>query len=255
MSGEWVLAINWGCNWFSLWSAARRLRLPPSRRLLPVALLGAAAGMAAWLPGMDFLGRWPALLALPVLMGWGAYPRLSVPMGLRLGGYTLLTGLLLSGVCALAWRQGVEALAAIPLGGAVIAFFSVALKAPPGTNARCAQVEIALRGTTLRLCAMLDTGNLLTDPVSGLPVIVCSRRALLPLIPFAAFALEEEGALPQGFRLLSVRTCAGRGMMLCFRPDGLRLERDGAWQPCQAMVGIAPAPYDGMQALVPAALL
>ncbi|MBQ8536993.1 MAG: sigma-E processing peptidase SpoIIGA, partial [Clostridia bacterium] len=226
------------------WGAARLTGQCPGLRLMAAAALGAIAALAGF-------GGWPGLLLLPFCMVWIAWPGLSPPRIVRVGAAVLLSGALLSGLCTLLWQHGVHPLWALAAGSGLMALSGLTFKAP--APSRCSRVEIQFRGSTLRLSAMVDTGNLLSDPVTGLPVIVCSRQALLPLLPFTALTMEEE--TPAGFRLLSIRTCAGRGLMLLFRPEEMRLERKGVWQPCQALIGVAPAPYDGMQALVPAALI
>lgn len=239
MQGEVLAMIHWGGNVLSLWGAARLAGLRPGLRLLSAAALGALAALTG-------LSGWLGLLLLPLLMVWLAWPGLSPPRLLRAAFFVLAAGALLSGLCGLLWQQGVHPLWALGGGACLMGFSALTLRLrAPGP---CRQLEIRYRGGILRLSAMVDTGNLLTDPVTGLPVIVCSRRALLPLLPFGA------EPLPPGFRLLSVRTCAGQGLMPLFRPEEMRLDVRGAWLPCQALIGIAPAPYDGMQALVPALL-
>lgn len=197
------------------------------------------------------------ILALPPGMCRAAWPRLRPGLWLLACAHTLGAGLLLSGSGELLCQQGLSPLPAIAVSAGVLAAGLFFRKAPPPADTRCARVEITLSGMRLTLPAMVDTGNLLTDPVTGLPVIVCSRQALHPAVclppgggePFPDFHL------PPGFRLLPVRTCAGRGLMVCVRPQALYLEGPKGWQPCHALVGIAPAPYEGRQALVPASLL
>lgn len=95
----------------------------------------------------------------------------------------------------------------------------------------------------------MDSGNLLRDGITGLPVVVCSQQALSPLLP-----RMYPGMLPEGFRYLSVRTAAGGALMPCFRPEGVRLLGNGGWIPVEAVVGLTVDGYSGFQALVPAAL-
>jgi len=249
MWGEAALAIHWGGSWLALWAAGRRLHLPGGRRLIFISLFAAAAGLGAgFLPPW---ARWGMLLLLPLLMCRAAWPRLRSGAWLTAWAWTLGAGLLLSGGGELLFQQGVPApLALLGAAGALILGL-ILVKAPPPPDSRCTRVEITLAGMRLTLPAMVDTGNLLTDPVTGLPVIVCSRQALST----AVWLPEGIDTLPPGFRLLPVRTCAGRGLMVCTRPQALCLEGPEGWRCCQALVGIAPAPYKGMQALVPACLL
>lgn len=45
------------------------------------------------------------------------------------------------------------------------------------------EIEIELEGQTLKLKAMLDTGNLLKDPISGMPVVVVEKQQLYSILP------------------------------------------------------------------------
>jgi len=114
---------------------------------------------------------------------------------------------------------------------------------------RCATVEILHGERCLRLTALVDSGNLLRDPVTGLPVIVVSRMAASKLI-----TLPPPGEITPGMRLISVRTVAGTSLMAVFHPRRVRLHLPDGWQTVSAMIGLSPAGYDGFQALVPSGL-
>lgn len=45
------------------------------------------------------------------------------------------------------------------------------------------RVEVRWRGRSVCLSALVDSGNLLRDGITGLPVVVCSQQALSPLLP------------------------------------------------------------------------
>lgn len=112
------------------------------------------------------------------------------------------------------------------------------------------RVEIRWHDRSVCLNALMDTGNLLWDPVTGLPVVVCSRQAMGALLP-----KTFPGALPEGFRLLSVRTAAGGTLMPCFRPESVRLLSAHGWVDTAAIIGLSTSGYSGFQALIPAAML
>lgn len=124
----------------------------------------------------------------------------------------------------------------------------------PTTQEQVRQVELVANHQSVILPAMLDSGNLLRDPLTSLPVMVISLRAARALFPEhpGLGNLEE---LPMGFRLLSVRTAAGRGLWPIFRPDGCRLYLDGKVREAKVMVAVAGPAYEGVQALVPSAAL
>lgn len=90
-------------------------------------------------------------------------------------------------------------------------------------------VEIALNGRRAAVTALEDTGNELTDPISGDAVLVVSAEALAPLFDDPGFltAADPLSALEAGgtrFRLLPCATAAAeRALLLCFRPDEIRV--------------------------------
>ena len=80
--------------------------------------------------------------------------------------------------------------------------------------------------------ALLDTGNSLFDPVSGMEVMVVSAHALSPvfadypgLAACPAVELVERAArfpeLAGRFRLIPYSAVGGAGLLAAFRPDAL----------------------------------
>lgn len=103
-------------------------------------------------------------------------------------------------------------------------------------------------GKHIRITALVDSGNLLCDPISGDPVVVLSRKTMTRLLPDAA-------AAPPGTRLLRVRTVSGGALMTILRPDAISLLFRGKEIPIRALLGAAPEEYTGAQALLPSSLL
>ena len=121
--------------------------------------------------------------------------------------------------------------------------------APRPSPICCATVELMHQGHIVTLTALVDTGNLLRDPLTGLPVIVVSRQAARKLT-----SLPAPGQLLPGMRLISVRTAAGSALMAIFRPQRVRVLSGQTWREVRAMVGLSPDGYEGAQALLPACL-
>lgn len=102
---------------------------------------------------------------------------------------------------------------------------------------RFVQVEAGLFGTTISLRALLDSGNLLQDPLSGRSVIVADRCALQGAIPQRLFeantqekltALLSDHELARRIRLIPIHTAAGEGLLPAVIPDFLTVsERRG----------------------------
>lgn len=100
---------------------------------------------------------------------------------------------------------------------------------------------ISANGETVRFTALIDTGNRLHEPFSGLPVIIAEAEIL-------------NGVLPEnGYRNVAYGGLGGNGIMKCFKPDfiwiisGSKMRRaPDAW------IALSPVPLPGIsQALAP----
>lgn len=87
------------------------------------------------------------------------------------------------------------------------------------------QVTLYAEGTAISFPALIDTGNRLTEPLTGLPVMIVSRGAV------------GDTAFPRG-NPVAFSSMGGRGMLDAFEPDSMTI--DGA--PCS---DILVAVYDG----------
>ncbi|MBS7223934.1 MAG: sigma-E processing peptidase SpoIIGA [Clostridiaceae bacterium] len=116
-------------------------------------------------------------------------------------------------------------------------------------KACCVHLDFA--GHSADFSLLVDTGNDLSDPVSGRPALVLDRRAaarVLPVeaaLPLAALRADNASAvlaaLPGTYRtqfqLLPYRAIGKEGgLLLAFRPE--RAERDG--KPWQGLAAISP---------------
>lgn len=148
-------------------------------------------------------------------------------------------------------------LAPAPAGWAAIALSLAAcllIKLIPNVLMNVRQVELRVEENAVILPAMLDSGNLLRDPVTGRPVLVIPVRAARTLFP----DLEDPSCLkelPLGFRLLNVRTAAGSSLLPMFRPDMCKIYLNGSACRADLLVAVAGPEYSGVQALVPVAAL
>ena len=105
-------------------------------------------------------------------------------------------------------------------------------------------------GKTVSFPVLLDTGNCLTDPVTGARVLVAAPEALAPLLPERAelFTLSDPvelaarlGALPETrgrARLLACATVGGPGLLAALRPDTAQV--DGKPRP-GLLAAVSPA--------------
>ena len=115
-------------------------------------------------------------------------------------------------------------------------------------------------GRSVCFSALHDTGNSLSDPLSGARVMAVSPRALAPLFGEEAallrerdpvLLLEKSGHSPvwKGrLRLLPFSALGGGGLLPVFRPDALRLDGE---ERRDLLVAIAPeAAGEGFEGIV-----
>lgn len=219
-------------------------RLHPARLMLLAALASLACTLCATLP-WDWLRL--ALLPMPLLLPTPAWPGTPRALRRRLPAASLLLSLAMAGFVRLMHSLSLPTSLALLAACCLTPLLSGGVPRPAPVC--CATVELMHQGHTVVLTALVDTGNLLRDPLTGLPVIVVSRRAARKLTP-----LPAQGQLLPGMRLISVRTAAGSALMAIFRPQRVRVLSGQTWREVRAMVGLSPDGYDGAQALLPACL-
>lgn len=228
------------------------LSAPAPVRLASAAALGGLSCLLRLVLPVPFLSPC-ALLSLPLGV-WLCYGQHGFPACLRCGVTTLGAGLLTGGTVSMLLERRTPPLSALAAAMAASLLIFMLVTLLPTALVEIRQIELSLHNRSVLLPAMLDSGNLLRDPVSGLPVVVAPWRALAVLLP-GAQGLDGLSELPQGFRLLGVHTAAGSGLMPLFRPDGCRLYLNGRAVDASVLVAVAGSEYGGVQALVPLAAL
>ena len=79
-------------------------------------------------------------------------------------------------------------------------------------------VSFVYRGRQASLAGVVDSGNLLVDGISGLPVVMIPYERAKSMFPELGEDFLQDG-LPGGMRLISLSTAAGRALSPCFTPD------------------------------------
>ena len=112
---------------------------------------------------------------------------------------------------------------------------------PPDLNSW--QVTLCLRdgNATARFPALIDTGNRLREPLSGLPVLIAEAALLKGILP------------GNGYRELCFGAVGAQGRMRCFKPREIWIERGNRHvRAPDAWVAIAPGNLPGAyRALAP----
>ena len=234
-------------------------------RYLVAALFGAVYSVCVFLPGLSFLALPVMELVCAGIMGliaFGGEERLLRCVAVFLALSATFGGVIWALTLHAGNAPGLDIrllFASFALCYAVLAFISRTKLKKAGRE--MAQVELKLNERTAIFRALVDTGNCLTDPVSGAAVMIVSPRALQSLFPGHREVLEiknavelvEQSAKSQGFpvklRLLPYANIGGEGLLPVFRPDEVRING----RPRQGLIaGIsAAASADGFDAIIP----
>ena len=253
-----LFGVNFIVDYLLLLITGRMCALELKRlRYVLGAALGGAYAVLAVLPGMEFLalgGMKLAAAAVMVLAAFGGERRLLRPALTFLAASAALGG----GVWALSMFSGGLRSAALPvtvsLRTLVLAFaLSYALVSAAfhryGRRAqrRLRRVELEFSGEKAAFQALEDSGNELTDPVSGCAVMVAERAVLASMLPElppeadAAVIMELAGADTRYAGRLRLVPYSAVGvesaLLAAFRPD--RMTVDGK-ETKGVLVAIAP---------------
>lgn len=273
--------VNFCMDFQCLFLAARLLHRPfYLRRSLLAAALGAFYACAAlFLPFAGVaaffvdLGVCFAMCALAFFARRQGMRGLLIPFGIYFGISFALGGVM-SGMANLLSRLEI-----VPRQGggeqSTWLFFLLAFVGGLATFLWGRLCQRRAKGTRvqLRVCAferevcvtaLLDTANLLCDPLTGRPVVILAHSPGEQLLPPELFALVERGsvdltALPARFahrvRLIPAKTVTGSGLLLSVLPDSAALDTGRGERPVEILVALAPlsVPND-CGALVPAVL-
>lgn len=250
-----TLLANFVFDWLLLWATAEVTRQSTTKlRLLAGAAIGTIHFGLLDLAAQQAIGhygllRFPLTVAgISILMLVVAFPVVRWRTWLRLAG-TFYLILFISGGAGLAagnllGRAG-EAHALISI---LVAAGALLLAAELGwgvVQRRLSRqlyhipVEITCGRTTVQLIGLIDTGNSLSDPLSGSPVIVAEGEALRPLFPvglqadLAALAagdlapvstLAADSDWATRFRMIPFSSLGqNHGLLAGFKADRVRL--------------------------------
>lgn len=132
-------------------------------------------------------------------------------------------------------------------------------------TARACTLTVRMGRATVTLTGMVDSGNLLRDPMGGGLVIPVKGQAILPILSqemrdFLATRATGGGEMwrfPEAsrIRLIPTGTATGEGMLLGIRPDEIILTPEGkAPYAVKAIIAPTSLPESPADALVPAEL-
>ncbi len=280
-----LFLVNGGMDALCLALTAGLIHRPLTwRRMIAAAALGGLYGVAVLFLEMGAVFSLVTDVAVCLLLCCVAFGGRKLWLT---GGVYLLASMALGGIMTALYhwlnRAGMAAL--LPIGEEGVSSVAFALLAAisglftllwgkifrksEGRRAVSLSVKVAFGGQTVTLKGMVDSGNLLTDPISGTPVIPVRREKLLPLLSKDVGELltadapdaEKLARLPEGtrIRLIPTSTATGQGMLAALRPDDVSLTADEGnrgGQPYSVKALVCPIPLEGdTEALVPSSLL
>lgn len=243
------------------------------------AALGGLYAVAIFLPGFQFLSALPWRLAsagLMMLVSYGGSGRLLrqgllfVALTCAFGGGVVAIGLMGGSGLALGGGVFYSSLdlkmvllsAAVCYGALTLVFRRIGRHS--AASGELVEARLTLMGRSVRLTALVDTGNTLTDPVSGRPAMVAEGESVRDLFPKdrqPAFRdlLDPAGGLTRlgtgewrsRFRLLPYRAVGvERGLLLAVRADSLELDGQGRGPVLVALSPTAVSDGGGYRALI-----
>ena len=118
-------------------------------------------------------------------------------------------------------------------------------------SAETAEVEITYGGKSITVRALVDTGNMISDPISGRSVIVLDKSAARGIMPEECVDMAvagRVGMIPrekiEGIRLIPIETAAGGSMICAFKPERVKVrvtDKRGRVRSVDASALFAPA--------------
>lgn len=176
------------------------------KRAAAAAAVGGGYAGACLVPGFSFLasGLWRAVSL--GLMGWTAFgadrsgwrrSMLFILLSMALGGMAVSSGagvVVCASALALLCRMGMR-----------------------GFGQQFERVAVTYGGQTVELLALRDTGNALTDPITGQSVTVLSPEIGVRLGIPEEVLRDPAGVMLAGVRLIPARTVGGGGLLAAVR--------------------------------------
>ena len=215
-------------------------------RLLAAAFLGGAYSLILLLPALSGPVLTVSRLLSAALITAVAFPIRSPGAFLYQWGLFYLAGFLLAGAMTALWfifsprqmlmQNGVvyfHLQPAVLILGVLGVYLAarVVLHRFVGTDPEQGRVTLILKKGTLQVktAAMTDTGNRLSDPFTGCPLILCSAQTAEPFLPAAVkdyFGGGEnamETALKQGIRFVPYEGVGTRGFLPMIELDEIQV--------------------------------
>ena len=130
---------------------------------------------------------------------------------------------------------------------------------------RSVNLRVTVGKSVKEIRALVDSGNLLKDPMSGRPCLLLTLPAARGLIPSEVLRFSEAGATnPEGLgsvgcriRLIPADSVGGHSLLVGYLPDKVELLLEKGERATDAMLAVTPGrgDFSGYGALIPSILI
>lgn len=260
-----LLALNLFVNYFLLLSVAKFLHTRVRRlRILLSAVIGATFSLLIFLPDFGFIVTFIVKLILGTLLTVTTFgfkrKQLFIKTLICFWGANFLFG----GVMLLIWitlspnnmfyNNGIIYMGISPIVlilGSVSSYCVVCavnfILSKRVQKERLCKIHIKVDENETSLSALIDSGNNLIDPLSGLSVIVCEFSAIARLLPEELYPYFADPVsnpdLPEiswknRVRIVPFHAIGASGMLGAFLPDNCHVYIKGTEKEIEALVGV-----------------
>lgn len=258
--GDVLVAVNFIINLMVLGLTEKLTGIPvkPWRRYLG-ALAGALSAFVIFIPMQGFLLDIAIRVVVTALVICLTYWGQSFRNMLRLSVVFFGVGFLLAGFIIAIWfllpnefisyAHGILYLDITPLllvGCVTAAYVFVSLFDrifdSGGGREGVWRAVLERGGRRIELLLFMDSGNHLTEPFSGLPVMVSSLMVASPLLTAGElnYILAGSYDMPQGLRPVFYDGVGGEGLLYAVRPDSITLYKDSKAVCCEGYLAVSP---------------
>lgn len=260
---EYVFAENFIIDFILLYVTGKLIkRIIIYRRLVIASLVGALYVIFSAYVGKEFMTYFIVKFSISVLMIMIAFDTKGVLLNIRVILCFYITSLIMVGVITALYymtydRLTVNAIViSLFIGYLALHFFFKEIKQRIEKSNFMRTVVINFGEKTKSIRAFIDTGNELSDPMSGKPVIVVNIESIKGLLNeefynnILKFYENKETNLEKIFnesnnynlRLIRYHTISNKGdMMICMKPDAIVVKgNDESFLAADALIGLYP---------------
>lgn len=269
--GDILFLVNFTMDFLTLYTVGAVFRKSIMLSRICIASgIGALYGVAMCFVNVSVLVSILFNLCIAFLMNKIAFKNASLPtlsafygMGCLLGGVMTVMITWLNGVSVnpSSFSDSSRNLnGGVPLGwlaavASVTAFAAIAGGRIVRKRRVCPEADIVItnKDGTFSLKGISDSGNLLTEPLSGRPVIILEKRAFLKTVKAEmryAFENEDFSSQITALRIIPYKTVSGSSVLYGYLPNEIMVNG----KIVDAVVAMGKDNFDGKQALIPACL-